>query len=81
MAWAMVRSQSCDSDVTCYLHATVLGSVLGCLLIWTEVPDRGTLQHDTAAQTVDSLNLWCDNWFYERYVLLFHIYIQKRQQD
>jgi hypothetical protein len=36
--------------------AVVLGLVLGCLSIYAEVPDKGALVHETAAQMVDSFS-------------------------
>lgn len=56
---------SCGYCITCHLHATVLGSVIGCLSIGAEVPNWGALRHETAAQTVDNLIYWCDNWSYD----------------
>jgi hypothetical protein len=36
----------------------VVGRVIGCLSMCPEVPDRGAMWHETAAQTNDNYRHW-----------------------
>lgn len=49
MLWLVVEG---GCHVTCHLHVIFLGSVFGCLWICDEVPDRGVLRQEMAAQVV-----------------------------
>jgi hypothetical protein len=64
--WASLRWLCLAIELrTCNLHAAVLGSVLGCLSICTDVPDKDALWLETTAHAVDNFSYWHNNCFYD----------------